>query len=1154
MHFCSPIQAAFVAVILLCAESASAQNLNFFARPFEVTESEDVLFTYLPGQGTSPEFADIASWKWDFDGDGTWDEQKTVSSTVLPTAIQTSWRSVYDSNKGTGTATIREYTPRLEITTNGGSPVTLLQIGVSEDTRGLDAIPDPTFSVAKTGVLDPALTVNIFGNPRLARANNDDGLRTQNIRLFAEAVFEDGFNGNIINYEWDFTGDETAEVSGVDKSAITLRIDPDISGADYVLPAPSIGGRMAHNVRLNVSYRLDTQDANDPDRESGWLEKLDFLVVEDVPTPLSMGRAYRQGFPERYGWAEVIKTYSSQGAGGNTYVYFNLLEDAFYEQFGLLTGDPSELNARRNMAESVNELLQGQSLRGYQGMIDALRMRYPRITAIDDPEDRLPPPAGAREETAALETAALDFQQAIQFAGYAVRAYGSDILRASPEPGEEPYPAFPGYLSFDDSTLSGAPIPIKNEYWQFATTAGGQAKARVEKAKLLWRNSVGDPTALTEAKEECKVAATQSYLAMALVATGQTSNEFQRNEGNAMNASMRIATDLFDKINEGVNPLGNDGSYIPNESFAAIYQDAQESVAEAREAEIRARDEKRTFDRNQADLRNELLSQRGQYITPLKLLTGLNPASYNNLQTVVDRKDFRATFESRLSNLRQNYPNADPTGLGEFGAAVAAILDSELNLQDQITSLNNLYESIKVSRWANEEITISNDRATQRLKANDIARGYANGIVFSAGYSGGSPFASVSVNTGSIISGYLNAKDRDIQRIQNATIANVQLEAEIRRSLLQVANHAIAIRRAKAQIDQAELRLDSLRAQMESYIEDLAHVRQTAETLYFQDPSFRVAASEAEQRAINELEYAIDRLYRLAKTLEYEWTEPYQNPIDVPASSHESPALENPLFDIFTRLDSLFVIRSADEAKDYLDALRAWDSKLRRVNVSSVRGPNYTGPISAVPISVREHILGLKPRPDDGYLLEHSIADFRNYVESNRRDNQYNSLNPSLRIQFPIGIEDNTFFPSTGSRWNMRIATVAADVYAESGFSDQQVAEVDLIQSGMVTLRRYWAAPPAADDLMKLTFNVDNIDRTVFATAFPARINGATAGRPLTEFDSPGLANRPVGTTEWILRIDTANPANRNIDFSKIKDIILRISYTYGNPPEFPGF
>ncbi|MFZ4767340.1 MAG: hypothetical protein ACOYMN_20495, partial [Roseimicrobium sp.] len=59
---------------------------------------------------------------------------------------------------------------------------------------------------------------------------------------------------------------------------------------------------------------------------------------------------------------------------------------------------------------------------------------------------------------------------------------------------------------------------------------------------------------------------------------------------------------------------------------------------------------------------------------------------------------------------------------------------------------------------------------------------------------------------------------------------------------------------------------------------------------------------------------------------------------------------------------------------------------------------------------------------------------------------------------------------------------------------------------------------------------------------------------PLTEFDNAGLLGRPVGTTEWILRINTENPANRNINFAKLKDIVLRFTYTYGNPEEFTGF
>ena len=1152
------ISAAWVAFSGACF---AQQDARFFAKPFDVKEGDAVVFTYLQADSLI-QYPDIKAWKWDFDGNGTWDIQRTVNAIAGITAdqITTTWSSATFSNSvGTGSTLYRQYTPKLQITKQDNSVVTVT--GITEDVVGLDGAVDPFFTVRKRGADDDLISISFSANPRLARAQGGALPKTDEVRIYAEVSFKTGVTGSVTGYQWDldWTGTDTddadlpgfpfaAEAQFANSDSCAIPVNPAVPSG-FVYPEPNTGERNKYSVALRVNYDLTIDGVTTPLTKT--VLKRDFIVVENVPAPLSMGRAYRQGFPERYGWDDIILSYQAASGTGNTYVYFNLLEDAYFGQQEALAGDATEPNERRLMAESVNELLQGQSMRGFQEMINSLRMRYPRLTGNEDLAERLPNPAGAREESAGLERSALDFHQGLQYAAFAVRAYGANVLRPGSDEGKlPPYPMFPNYITYEDSTLSGTPIPVKNEYWQLAVATGGMAQARGEKAKLLWRLSAQDDTALAEAKEECKVAATQTYLAMALLASGQTADQFVQNEGNNLLANQRVATDLFDKINEGINPLGNDGSYIPNESFSAIYQDAQEAVADAREAEITARNEDRTYDRNQADLRNELLAQRNQYITPLKLLTGIDPAQYNNLSTVGDQKDFKNAFNSRLNNLLQNYPNADPSGLGQFGAQVAAILDAQLAVQDQIIALNNLYERIKISRWANTEVEIVTDRATRRLKANDIARGIANMMSFSIGSTGGS----VSISPGSVISGFLNAEDRDIQRIQQAQIADIQLEAEIRKSLLEVANLSIAIRRAGNALVQANLQLDSLRAQMDRYIEDLAHTRATAADLYFQDPSFRVFASQSERRAAAELEYSIDRLYRLAKTLQYEWTEAYQNPVLIPASSSEPPALESSLFDKFTKLDSLFAVRSADEAKDYLDALKAWDSKLRRVTGTSVRGPNHSGPISAVNISLREKVLGYTPRPTEGYTLDQSIADFRNFLESVRLPNDYNVANPTLEIRFPIGIEDNTYFPSTGSRWNLRLHSIAAELYAESGFSDQQVAEIDLIQSGMVTLRRYWAAPPAADDLMKLTFNVDNIDRTVFATAFPARINGATGGRPLTEFDSLGLKGRPVGTTEWILRIDTENPANRNINFAKLKDIVLKFTYTYGNPEEFPNF
>lgn len=1143
--------------LILASGVACAQSLHFLARPYDVAEGDAVVFSYLESISTV-KLTDIKSWKWDFDGDGTWEFQKTVGlAGVTADQITTTWSSAtFSTAKGSGTNDYRNYTPKLQITKQDNTVINVT--GITEDVIGFDGVADPTVTVRKKGIADDNISVSFSANPRLARAmvgTPTDPNKTREIRLYAEVSFGTGVVGAVTNIQWDLDGDGTFTDASGDSVVAGVNPNPN-PGLVFNFSAPPANNRNRYDTSIKVFYTIN---GTAPSTSPIVLTKKDFIVIEDVPKSLSMGRAYRQGFPERYGWDDIVQTYQAADGMGNNNVYFNHFENAYFDRqsdlAGSLSGTPLA-NARQGMAETVNEMLQGQAMRGFQGMIDALRMRYPRITTVEN--GRLPAPVGAREETAALEAAALDFQQALQYAAYASRAYGADILRAGPDASKAPpYPQFPNYLTYYDSSLTGAdvPIPAKNEYWQYAGTAGGLAQARTEKAKLLWRLSTQDGTALPEAKEECKVAATQSYLNMALLASGQTSSQFAQNEGNGLQANMRVATDLFDKINAGVNPLGTDGSYIPNETFAAIHSAAVDAVNQAKSAEVEARNEKRNYDRNQADLRNELLNQRNQYITPLKLLTGIDPATYNNLATVGDQTDFRNAFTSRLNNLLANYPNADPTGLGQYGSAVAAILDAELQIQEQISSQKKLLAGIEISKWSNSQVESINEETVVKLKAIDIAKGMAGYVSFENGFSSlqGS-FVKMVTNPGSVTIGGLSAYEREVQFIQQTRIADIQLETEIRKNLLEVANQTYAIRRAGVALDQARLNLDSLKAQMERYIEDLAHTRNTAADLYFQDPSFRVFASQTERRAAQELEYAVDKLYRLAKTLEYEWTEPYQNPIIVPASCNEPPALESSLFDKFTKLDSLFAIRSADEAQDYLDALKNWDSKLRRVNGTSVRGPNHSAPISAVPISVREHILGYKPNASTGYTLEMSIADFRNYLETNRKENEFNSANATLELHFPIGIEDNSYFPATGSRWNMRIHSIAADIYAESGFSDQQVAEIDLIQSGMVTLRQFWANPPSSDMLLKMTHSVDNYDRTVFATAFPARINGATAGRPLTEFDNTGLMDRPVGTTDWVLRINTANPANRSINFAKLKDIVLRFTYTYGNAPTFDGF
>jgi hypothetical protein len=1124
---------AAVVVFLVIPASAQTTNLvRFFAMPYRVYEGDAVRFVYLdrtngvPVPNVVPR-QNILSWQWDFRSRGVVDDSSAVS-----TNIDSTWYAVYDPTVSTNG--VDNYTPTLTITyTNPGAGTvgSITNIGITEPMFGAGAIVTSNFYVLQRGVGNQDVQLAVSANPRL-------GTNGQPIHFFVSTTL---LNTN----------------ASVDQqNGITWYFDDGVTNNGSTV-SHSYSTNGLYNVALNVTYRVGGAA---PYTNTVYQTNIEFINIVPLVQELALGRAYRRGFPQTYDWNDIIQNYNANGFLNNqadNYIYYHHFETAFWNlqnQLATPGYGPPTTNDLQQMAEIVNEILQGQSLVGNQRLINSLRIKYPKLLNPNDATNstvRFPPPPGARTETAAIEQALLDYYAALAYPFIAIQSQGTSVLRTRATPGLEPFPDFPLYLTILDPTLSQQPIPIKNEYWQLSTMLEKMALGKVEEAKKLFNLSASDPTARADSKAASKTAGMQGYLGMALLAAAQNPDDFAANQGNSLLADIENARTLFNEINVGVKPLEENTSFVPNESFTSIYQQAQGAVTTARQAEVDARQETRTYDQYQADLRNEQQSERESYITPLVELSGLDPALYNNLQTVNDQNDYRNTINQEVNALLAGYPNVSPQGLGQYGGQVISVLDAAQGIQQAINNLNNLYETIKIQTWANDQIQIVNQNATATFAAHDIARGYANAFSIQYGFTGP---PSVGFNPGSIISGYLNASDRDVQVLQQAQIADINLESQIRQSLLNVANLAISIRRAKDAFDQENLKLDSMLAQMNRLIEDLANARDTAANLYFEDPSFRVVVSDAEYRADSEMDFAVDRLYRLAKTLQYEWTEGYQNPVQIPIYCQEPPSLENPLFDQFTQIDDLFIAKDADEAGDYLNALQAWDSKLRRINGTSVRGPNHAGPFTAVPISVREQILGFKITGPTAVPLAQSIQQFRAYLQLHRQTNYWNQLNPSLQFTFDTEIADDTFFPATGSEWNMRINSISVDLLADQGFSPQQVANVGLIESGLASLRTFWANPPYADQLFNLTFDVGNPNRTAFGIVVPADINGATGGLPPTEFINTGLADRPIAASSWILTIDTSDPRNASIDFTKLQDIIIRFTYTYGNPPEFPSF
>jgi hypothetical protein len=1102
------------------AQASLGEDLRFLGIPSKADEGSEIRFQSV-GLGDSST-RKVLSWSWDFNGDGVVDA--TGSRFTNGTQVSATWFATVDPARlqtGNNEERFQVITPVFTVVyTNVGLETftTEVQSGMTEYQFGPpDSITRDLIVTARgTGNADIDLRVTV--SPRLVAL----GTQTTN-RFTAEVTprIVEIYGTPIVS--WRFGDKEFADPK-----------DFDITDALSASHEYTTTNRFTVLTRVQYKVRLASGEL---EPRTLYRTNVDLVTVVSQPKALTLSRGYRRGFPSLYDWDDITKAYTAEGRGGDRYSYFHHAMEAY--QTAQTSMD------RQVLTEAANEMIQGQALVGNKRLVEALRIKYPRV--VDPGEavpDRLPEPPGVRQETAAIDVALLDFEAGITMGFEALRQYGAGIFRSRAERGAEPYPQFPGYVELKDTTLSQQPVPIKNEYWQLTGAMEKHALGSVAKAQKLFRLSVRDKSARAEAKEECKKAGLRGYLGMAVLAAGQSPEDFTANKGNDLLAHVKNARDLFEQINAGLNPLGNDGSFIPNESFSSIYEDAREAVADAREAEIRAREEDRTFDRNQADLRNELQSQRGQFITPLVNLTGIDPADYNDLKTYEDQLDYRNTVKRKLERVRAG---ESPMGFGELGLAAVGEKDALLSVESASQRIRATAERIEDQKWANAQIGSISEDTQRNLTPLIIAR-----AAIGAAIQGTNVADSAQKALKGLVAGSIDAAIEFQKYLQGVGIRNIQNELQLRGLLLDLAAALIEKRRAETAYQSSQLQTERLLSQMDRLIEDLANARDTASNLYFQDPSFRVIASRAQRRAEGELDFAIDRLYRLARTLEYEWTEAFKNPVVIPVNCDEPPSLENPLFDKFSDLESLFVVRTADESKDYLDALRAWDAKLRRINITSVRGPNHAGPVTSEPISIRENILGLTPGVE--LSQERSIEQFRNFLESRLVGNRLNAANPSIEFDFATGIANNALFPSDGSRWNMRIHSITVDLVAESGVSRRQVAEVDLAMSGMTTLRRFFADPPLADDLFDLTFNLGRADRSAFGVVVPAKINGATGGRPATEFLVMGLKGRPIAATRWVLGIDTSNPSNRDFDYRKLKDIVIRFTYTYGNPPEFPGF
>lgn len=162
---------------------AHGVDLSFLTRPYLVTEGSAVLFDYFDTKPRAVPLTDIASWRWDFDNDGTWDRTGTISA-----GINATWYAVFDEDRSTNG--VMRVTSLLQVTDTNN--VTDTQTGITEDIYGSDGLIDSYITIieASIALLQARRTGSV---PRLeCSASLAEGVDESGFDQFRESRLEGG--------------------------------------------------------------------------------------------------------------------------------------------------------------------------------------------------------------------------------------------------------------------------------------------------------------------------------------------------------------------------------------------------------------------------------------------------------------------------------------------------------------------------------------------------------------------------------------------------------------------------------------------------------------------------------------------------------------------------------------------------------------------------------------------------------------------------------------------------------------------------------------------------------------------------------------------------------------------------------------------------
>ncbi|MGK0249572.1 MAG: hypothetical protein ACI910_002327 [Oleispira sp.] len=688
-----------------------------------------------------------------------------------------------------------------------------------------------------------------------------------------------------------------------------------------------------------------------------------------------------------------------------------------------------------------------------------------------------------------------------------------------------------------------------------------------------------------DAAKRAKKVGSHLYLQSLTLAVMQNADDFQTNNGYQIKRQINDSDRLYQDIQSGFNPLLLAGDFVPYQRVENFLQLARARVNDATQAEQLARANQRTFETDETSLKTELRQQTSQYIDQLVELAGVSSADFD-LTTKEGRDEYKTAAFISSWHERQ----------GQIGIQVIALEEADLQMSQIWAQMQVVHGRAKIEQDRGRDVgtlvmkngrrisvlqfmntmasccNVSTGTSTGTSKGTSSGSSTGTSIGSSTGTSHGASFGKMpSVNIGfsqgqstgtstgtsegtsegqswGISEGASKNPDIEqlaqgqsamalLQAVQQSDIEGLNSDATYNSIMLEMTTLYVSMDQARTAKQRQYAVIETLFDQFERILANYAVAQEDFSDAYYNNPAYRVEASRAEQAAEDTFETALELSYYAAKSMEYMWSEKYNNPV-----LRLDGGLPEPLaisFDPFVRAESVFSAQFAStyspSLDDYLDGLQAWDVKMRQL-----RYPERQ--TSRVRFSMRDDLLGFGE-----FTPNVAEAKFRSFIDDKRNIGE-NVDNPDVQFQFSMDIADERLFPNHP---NIKIESIAVNLVSTAsrsirGSSKTVPALVDLVMLDRAFIRTFFAEYPARDDILSYTLQQG---RTIEKSPFIATVDATVDGYASPQVDpNTQLASHSPAVSTWVLRMKNNRFNNRDLKLQYLSDIEIDIQYSYGKP------